>query len=386
MSEKNNHPFSFHISVISYNKSYNQMMGFNSLDILPKLDKDYRIGTVVGGVLSILSLISTVCLFYLEFKDFLNPPTRQRLFVQAERPTGSDGVTISVEDQSRLNIEFDITFPCISCYLIHFDALESFTQLPIPMSDKSFNFTRLDKNGNFKADFNKKFLNTEPVEGCGSCYKANSTKCCNTCKEVYKAYRYDGFAPPELNTIKQCDSVTKLISTMDDEGCQIKASFKAIKLASEFHISPGMSWYSEGWHVHDLRPFGKSFSSLNLTHKINSMKFSDTNESMPLDNYLNVQKGSNKTWRVVYTIDVLANDFSASHYEIYDSKKFSPGIIFKYDVSPLSAIEYKERESFISLFTTFIIIAGGILCLFRMLDTIMFMRDPLNPKMEKIIQ
>lgn len=362
-------------------------MSFRSLDILPKLDKEYRIGTPVGGLLSICSLIATLFLFYFEFKDFLHPPIRQRFLISSQRPTGPDGITISSEFQPRLAINVDITFPAISCYLLHFDALESITQLSLPLDDKQINFTRIDhKTGREIGSFPRKFMKTAPVNGCGSCYQANSTKCCNTCSEVFKSYRLDGLPPPDLRNISQCDSVAKLISNMDGEGCHVSAMFHTIKFASEFHISPGLSWYAGGWHVHDLRPFRKNFFDMNLSHIINRLTFSIlSNEKMPLDGFVNLQLKGNKTWRAVYTLDVLDTEYSASHYEVYNSRS-SPGVIFKYDVSPITAIQYQEKQPFISLFTSFIIIAGGVLCFFRMLDSVLFMKDPMNPKSAKITQ
>lgn len=362
-------------------------MGIKTLDILPKLDKDYRIGTPAGGILSILSLIATIFLFYIEFKDFLNPPYRQRFLISNARPTGPDGITISPEYQPRLYIDMDITFPSIPCYLLHFDALESITQLSIPLEDKQINFTRIEKRtGRSIGNFPRKFMKTAPIDGCGSCYEANVTKCCNTCSEVFKAYRLDGLPPPDLQNISQCQSVTKLISTMDNEGCRVTSSFHTIKFASEFHISPGLSWYVSGWHVHDLRPFRKSFSSLNLSHIINKLTFSEnSNEKMPLDGFANLQLKANKTWRALYTLDVVDTEYSASHFEIYNSRS-SPGVIFRYDVSPITAIEYQERDSFVSLFKSFIIIVGGVLMFFRMLDSVLFMKDPLNPQSTKITQ
>lgn len=362
-------------------------MRIQSLDILPKLDKDYRIGTPVGGILSIISLIATIFLFYFEFKDFLNPPFKQKLLISNTRPTGPDGITISSKYQPRLYVDIDVTFPAISCYLLHFDALESITQLPVPLEDKQINFTRLEqKSGRSIGNFPRKFMKTVPIDGCGSCYEANTTKCCNTCSEVYKAYRLDGLPPPDLRNISQCQSVTKLISTMDNEGCRVSASFHTIKFASEFHISPGLSWYTGGWHVHDLRPFRKNFFLLNLSHIINKLTFSeDPKEKMPLDGFVNLQMKTNKTWKAVYTLDVIDTEYSASHFEIYNSRT-SPGIIFKYDVSPITAIQYQERNSFISLFTSFVIIVGGVLMFFRMLDSVLFMKDPLNPQITKITQ
>lgn len=362
-------------------------MGIQSLDILPKIDKDYRIGTPIGGILSILSLIATIFLFYFEFKDYLNPPYRQRFLISNTRPTGPDGITISSKYQPRLFIDIDVTFPAISCYLLHFDALESITQLSIPLEDKQINFTRIDRtSGRTIGNFPRKFLKNAPIDGCGSCYEANVSKCCNTCSEVFKAYRLDGLQPPDLRNISQCQSVTELISTMEDEGCRITASFHTIKFASEFHISPGLSWYAGGWHVHDLRPFRKNFFLLNLSHTINKLTFSrNAKEIMPLDKFTNLQLKSNKTWRAVYTLDVIDNDYSASHFEVYNSRS-SPGVIFRYDVSPITAIQYQEKESFMSLFTSFVIIVGGVLIFFRMLDSVLFMKDPLNPQITKITQ
>lgn len=360
-------------------------MNLKSLDLLPKLDKEYRIGTPIGGILSILSLIATIFLFYSDFLSYLNPPVRQKFRVNTQRPTGPDGMTISSEYQPRLSVELDISLPSISCYLIHFDALESFTQSPLPLEDKSINFTRLKKNSEeVIGQFPRKFLKTKPVEGCGSCYQANVTKCCNTCHEVYKAYRLDGLPPPNLITISQCQSVVEMISKMKDEGCRVRASYNTIKFASEFHISPGLSSFTEGWHIHDLRPFGQNFQDQNLSHIIHKLHLSPTSEIMPLDNFTNIEYKVNKTWRAMYTINIIDTDYSASHYEVYNTTS-PPGVVFKYDISPIRAVEYQERDPLISLLSSTMMMVGGVLLLFLMVDSAIFAKDPLNIFSDSIV-
>ena len=366
-------------------------MKLSNLDILPKLDKEYRVGTPLGGLLSIFSLLSTVLLFYFQIVEWNNPPIRQRLSVHQDPITGPDGYTLLPDQQPRYDVEIDITFPEAACHLLHLDVIDSYSQSVLSLEDKVKNFTRIDKTGKIIKQFPKKFLSLNKVQGCGSCYNAynnsndaNETnsqpKCCNTCKEVLNAYSLNGAPPPLLSEIQQCKYAVDLIKEMENEGCNIHSTFKVVKMAGRFHVSPGLSFDRNGWHVHDLRPFGENFSHINLTHTINTLKFSENDDQAPLNNITTVQSKLTKSWRVVYSIDILSNnEFSASRFENYDSKIYNPGIYFNYDISPLSAEEYILKEPFLTLITSFVSIVGGVLMLFKMIDSVCFMKMPLAP-------
>jgi len=346
-------------------------MDLRKFDVFPKLDNEFRVGTTSGGLLSLLSILMTVLLSYSEIHTYMHPPIRQRLIVDNSRPTGSDGITISSKYQPKLDVMVNISFPRIPCYLMHFDVIDSVTQLPLPLEEVNNTFTRVTQDG-VPTGFHdpNNLLQTEPLPECGTCYDGEGT-CCKTCQSVFDAYKAKGLQPPEIAKIDQCKSLLPKFEAMNQEGCQIHASFRAVRVASEFHVSPGLSWNSEGWHAHDLRTFGKNFSLLNLSHKIERMQFVKSESTMPLDGFSNIQL-EQRSWRVVYTADILGGNYSASRYAIYDSKSFSPGVVFKYDVSPISANTYFDREPILHLCTRLLTVIGGVLGLFRLIDAVLF--------------
>ena len=107
-------------------------MSLRRFDVFPKLDNEFRVGTTAGGILSLCSLVAAIVLSYVEIYSYLHPPVRQRLSVDAVRPTELDGVTISSRSQPRFDVNLDVTFPEAPCYLLHIDVLDSITQLPLP--------------------------------------------------------------------------------------------------------------------------------------------------------------------------------------------------------------------------------------------------------------
>ena len=346
-------------------------MGFKNFDVFPKLDNEFRVGTTAGGILSLLSLFAVIVLSYVEIHAYFNPPTRQRLIVDAQRPTGEDNKTISVEGQPRLNISFDITFPEAPCYLIHFDVIDPVTQLPVPLDYHQASFTRLSLKGQTLGDLPSNFLETEPQSECGSCYLENKQGCCKTCQDVFQAYKATAFAPPKLSQIDQCKVLLPKLSQMEHEGCRVKASLKTLRVASEFHIAPGLSWVSEGFHIHDLNTFGKTLDSVNLTHLIHRLQFTDNTGHMPLDGFWNVQP-AHGAWRVVYTADILSGNFSVSRYAMLNPKGSSPGLFVKFDISPITATMYQNREPLLHLITRLVTVIGGVLGLFRFIDATLY--------------
>jgi hypothetical protein len=351
-------------------------MDIRKFDVFPKLDKEYRVGTTYGGILSILSILMTIILAYSEIHAYMHPSVRQRLFVDNRRPTGPDNVTISHLLQPKLPISVDFTFPHVPCYLLHFDAIDSITQITMPLERINSSYMRLSQSGQELGLINiSDLINTEVnKEKCGSCYDGGKSKriCCRSCQEVFEVRKELMTIPPRLNEVEQCAPVFEKTMTMENEGCRIKASFNGLRTAAEFHIAPGYSFSTEdGFHIHDIGVFNKTFAEINLTHTVNHVRFNEKPGRYPLDGLVNVQTERN-SWRVVYTADILEGNFSASKYQIYDSKSYIQGIIIKYDVSPISAREYLDKENVLHLCARLLTVIGGALGIFRLLDLVLF--------------
>ena len=348
-------------------------MSLRKFDVFPKLDNEFRVGTTTGGFLTILSLLTVIILSISEIVTFLHPETRQRLAVDMRKPTGADGITIDQDAQPKLDITLNITFPSSPCYLLHLDVIDPLSQLSMPLENINHKFNRLNKDGKIIGEFNPlTLLDSKPVK-CGSCYKANSTKklCCNTCKELFDTYEDEVMKPPRLIKAEQCKEVYERTLTMDGEGCSIFAEFTALRVASEFHVAPGYSWNRDGWHIHDIKLFNKTFADVNLTHTIHEMRFSKKKGYYPLDGTNYVQNKKLPT-RTVYIASILEDNFSSTYYNIDKPKDFPSGIYFQYDVSPITAQSYIDREPFTHLLTRLLTVIGATLGLFRFIDTITY--------------
>jgi hypothetical protein len=191
---------------------------------------------------------------------------------------------------------------------------------------------------------------------------------------VIEKHKSLGFRAPVLAEVAQCAVVTERLANFAGEGCNFVAEFRAVRAEGEFHIAPGLSWFHQGWHVHDVTPFGMDFGSLNLTHTIDRLQFSRRNEKMPLDGQTLVQRASG-SWKAIYTADILGDNFSISRYTIDNETSGSggsPALVFRYDVSPITATTYLDREPAMHLLTRLLIVIGGVLALFRLLDGVVF--------------
>lgn len=350
------------------------------LDGFRKLSDDYRIGTVSGGFLSICALVTAICMFIIQIQGYMRPCHRQRFIIDTRKPVGPDGRTVSAKYQAGLEVNLGITFPHVPCFMLHFDAIESTTSLPLPVEEVDIRFNRLSSThareiGLFDASY---VYESTGKSKCGSCYDANhTTLCCNSCSDVLEAYSSVGLRFPALADVEQCTNVIPILSDMENEGCRVDAAFRAVRIKSEFHVSPGMSSTVNGTHFHDLRPFNKSMTSLNLTHTINHLYFGrDEGDEPGVLSGITTTQVSEGDWVVLYRIDVVGDDYTGERYGLTNSTVMNSGTSFQYDVSPIYAYEYEYHEPFMRLIARMVTCAGGIIFIFRMLDAGAFATDP----------
>lgn len=348
-------------------------MDLRKFDVFPKLDRQYRVSTSFGGILSITSIIVTVVLFCTEIHTYLNPPVRQRLIVDKTRPTGFTGKSAVL--QRKLAVDLEIEFPYIPCHLLHIDVVDPISQLELPVESISTTFMRIDKSRKqIEAIKQDTILYTDSPskDACSSCYDANNTKCCNTCQDVLAAYRKEDLVPPPLSKISQCTPVVTRMNQMKEEGCLITSKFQTLRLASEFHIAPGYNYNYKGWHTHNTTIFGLAAESLNLTHSINKFRFDKHEGKFPLEG-LNVPQTEKGAWRIVYSADIMDNSYTANQYTLMNPPKLSSGVYFRYAINPVSAIDYYDTEPFLHLCTRLLTVVGAVLAGFRVVDSICFM-------------
>ena len=214
--------------------------------------EDFRVRTRSGGVLTVLSAIVMLLLFASEIRDYLEPESKEELFVDTSR-TG------------KLKINVDIVFSQISCDFLGIDAMDVSGEQHIDIEHNIYK-RRLDLEGKPIEDAQKehnlgavaKVVNNTKTQAsnetvCGSCYGAETEerKCCNTCNDVREAYRIKTwkFDP---RGIEQCrDGLTSEIEERAlKEGCQIYGYLEVNRVGGSFHIAPGKSFVIN--HIHNI--------------------------------------------------------------------------------------------------------------------------------------
>ena len=294
-----------------------------SIDIRSPISSEFRIRTLSGASLSLLTILLAFYLIYSEYIYNLSTSIVDHVHVFDQR---SDGLEVS----------FDITFHHIPCALLAADANDptgqgqSFhidgnnrhrvykgriTKDGKPVGKKSLlelgntaihedqvEGLRLAKE-EIQRKKDKRNLGEEEVEeetttdavvdeeiadNCGSCYGAGEEgECCNTCDDVKRAYHRKSWHIPDLSVIAQCaDSVRA--SDEDGEGCHVHGYVALSTGGGDLHFAPDRNWEREGnkgangdlftaQGFIDLaaiaRMFDEAYEQFNVSHTINHLSF-----------------------------------------------------------------------------------------------------------------
>ena len=166
-------------------------------DAYAKTLDDFRVRTISGGLVTIISTIVIVVLFGLQLRYYLTTEVEQILFVDTSR-------------HAKMNITIDIRFPILPCSYLTIDAMDISGESHSDIVHDLYK-TRLDLNGNPianelvrvslqpipKVNGTKEAKEDTPSNPeCESCYGAESEahKCCPTCDDVKAAYRVKGWS------------------------------------------------------------------------------------------------------------------------------------------------------------------------------------------------
>ncbi|KAK9219608.1 hypothetical protein WN943_008254 [Citrus x changshan-huyou] len=110
------------------------MNKIRSLDAYPKINEDFYSRTFSGGVITVVSSIVMLLLFFSELRLYLNAVTETKLLVDTSR-----GET--------LRINFDVTFPALPCSILSVDAMDISGEQHLDVKHDIFK-KRLDSQGN----------------------------------------------------------------------------------------------------------------------------------------------------------------------------------------------------------------------------------------------
>ncbi|XP_053625611.1 endoplasmic reticulum-Golgi intermediate compartment protein 3 [Plodia interpunctella] len=361
---------------------------FKQLDAYAKTLEDFRVKTATGAAITVAGAMTMVLLFLSELYTYMSPNISEELFVDTSRG-------------HKLQINFDIVVPAISCNYLVLDAMDSSGEQHLQM-DHNIHKRRLDLDGNPIEEPKKQEIvlsstlqqNDTAIAkvSCGSCYGAafNESQCCNTCEDVKEAYRIRRWALPDLATIDQCkdDESIEITNSALKEGCQIFGSMEVNRVGGSFHIAPGKSFTINHVHVHDVQPY--SSSVFNTTHIIRHLSFGSNIESgntAPLDGVVGLAKEGAVMFqyylKIVPTMYIKldksilhTNQFSVTRHQKavsnINAESGMPGAFFSYELSPLM-VKYTEKERSVGHFATNICaIVGGVFTVAGILDSLLY--------------
>jgi hypothetical protein len=369
---------------------------FEFLDnFYPKFDDNIRQRTPSGGLLALLSFVAMSVLLWRGFRAWVSAAANQRFVIDTPPlPTSSNG-RIDPDRLPKMDINFDVFVTHMPCAYLHIDVIDT-----IKESDHTAHGrVRMERfDTQHHPIYQKIFMNdTEslPANYCGPCYSV-SLGCCNSCKDVRRAFKLKRRPLPALATIEQCvrEGYADQLKSMANESCRIHGSLAVHLHPGTLHIAPGDSYNCAHDHLHAYEKLGIDVGAFNMSHKINhfSLGLPQTKGHFPLDG-TEVAQTKNGRLKMFYFVRAvpIGNGtrrfaIGASSYQNYrgsGSTKF-PGIFFVYDISPITVIQ-EAVGSMMEFLVEISAILGGVFATATLLDAIAFRfigGDPQLPKAE----
>eukprot|EP01036_Dinobryon_divergens_P034522 gene34522-44618_t len=358
---------------------------FKSIDSFPKALEDFRIKTTSGAIVSILSVLFMVSLFFSEMKYFYKTETVDHLYVNTTR-------------SNTLQVDFDFSFPEVACSLLSLDAFddtgtsmkdaEGFPQRQLELGNTLQSEKQLEEAAMEHAEEQRKKLK-EQIGDCGHCYGAGrSGECCNTCQDVKDAYERMGWRF-KAHGILQCTTESVIENVKDqfatEGGCQVYGRLELNKGSGQFHIAPHKQFHKLAgageenlalgfFNLLDLISF--TFDQFNITHTINSLSFGDNFPGIksPLDGEVRTVQDTHGMYQ--YYIKVVPTKYrplNLQQPEIQSNQvsgRGLPGIYFHYEVSPIHAIFEEKRGGTWRFIVSICAILGGMFSVMRIVDVL----------------
>lgn len=361
-----------------------------SLDAYPKINEDFYSRTLSGGVITLVSSLLMLLLFFSEFRLYLHTVTETKLLVDTSRG-------------EKLKINFDVTFPAIPCSLLSVDAMDISGEQHLDIRHDIVK-KRIDPLHNVieaRPDVIGAPKIEKPLQShggrleqnetyCGTCYGAEAADddCCNTCEEVREAYRKKGWGMTNFDLIDQCkrEGFVQKIKDEAGEGCNIHGSLEVNKVAGSFHFAAGKSFHLSNFQWQDLIAF--QAESYNISHKINSLSFGDYFPGVvnPLNGVQWAHETQNGMYqyfiKVVPTIykDIRGRTVNSNQYSVTEHfrnnemgrPQLLPGVFFFYDFSPIKVTFKEEHIPFLHFITHICAIVGGVFTVAGIVDSFIY--------------
>ncbi|KAJ3123426.1 hypothetical protein HK098_001919 [Nowakowskiella sp. JEL0407] len=374
------------------------LSGLSQFDAYAKPMDDFKVKTISGATVTLVSAFFIVLLVISEFRDWTKVQIQPSLIVDRER-------------QEKMWLNFNITFPRMPCYILSVDVMDVAGEHQNDIFHDIFK-VRLDPNGQPHKDkapekhtineskdspehiAMEKAKNTTTQAGyCGSCYGGTppASGCCNTCDEVKKAYADKGWSFNTPESMEQCiaEGYMEKIKEQEKEGCAVYGHIVVNKVAGNFHFAPGKSFQQGNMHVHDLQHYltGKNWD---FTHRIDSLAFGrEINFKNPLDG---VHKETKEAYFMYqYFLKVVGTKYTSLNGTTFHTNQFSateherdlnpkqglqmsglPGVFFSYEISPMLVILKEHKKPFTHFLTDVCAIVGGIFTVAGILDSFIY--------------
>ncbi|KAJ3354099.1 Endoplasmic reticulum-Golgi intermediate compartment protein 3 [Kappamyces sp. JEL0680] len=369
-------------------------------DAYAKPLEDFRVKTVSGASVTLISMFLIFILVMGEFADWLKVDMVPSLAVDKSR-------------KEKMQININMTFPKIPCFLLSIDVMDVAGEHQ-NSADHLMHKSRLDPEGKVihktqgtlgdaNGEMDQARNKTTAPDYCGPCYGATKppSGCCNTCEDVRNAYREVGWSMDDVDKFEQCvhEGFSKLMQEQAHEGCNLEGYIQVSKVQGNFHFAPGSSFEIQGMHAHDLNDYRNHKYDWMFTHSIHHLSFGDmvVGFTNPLDGRTKTAKGMYDTWQ--YYLKVVSTEVKYRNGTILTTNQFAstehardvtpafgnmptsmpgngdpltPGVFFNYDISPM-LVKYEEyRKPFSHFITDLCAIVGGVWTISAIVDGMIY--------------
>ncbi|KAG2303587.1 hypothetical protein Bca52824_032238 [Brassica carinata] len=365
------------------------MNRLRNLDAYPKINEDFYKRTLSGGVITLVSSVVMLILFFSELRLYMHPVTETQLRVDTTRG-------------EKLRINFDVTFPALQCSIISIDTMDISGERHLDVRHDIFK-RRLDSHGNvieakqggightkIEKPLQKHGARLEDNEKyCGSCFGAEETDdaCCNSCEEVREAYRKKGWGLSDPESIDQCkrEGYVQKVKDEEGEGCNVHGFVEVNKVAGNFHFVPGQSFHQSGFQFHDMVMFQQG--NYNVTTRstvglwglfpgvVNPLDGVQWNQDKQNGVYQYFIKVVPTVYTDVHGKTIQSNQFSVTeHFQNAEAGRMQspPGVFFYYDLSPIKVIFEEQHVEFLHFLTNVCAIVGGIFTVSGIVDSFIY--------------
>lgn len=376
------------------------------MDAHSSVNKEFRVHTIQGAVISLATVIAIGYLIYTELAFNFTTTIVEHVHVNASTPRG-------------LEMEFDITFPNIACALLSVDANDPTGQKQSLHLDATHHVwkhrmsaegyligkrEKLELGSTLLSDDHLKEVavaagakegeqnagEKEEEDGCGSCYGAGEEgECCNTCDDVKRAYSVKGWVLANVEDIAQCKNQW-LSKDEDGEGCNVHGKVALSTGGGNLHLAPSRQLEKIGNKQEKTTIFDfflRTFEEFNVSHTIHKLRFGEEypghvhqldNEIRDVDVYGMYQyyiQVVPTVYRYLNGTTIHTNQFSVTeHLRKVNpgSGRGLPGVFFFYDVSSLHVEIEEYRRGWVQFFTSVCAIVGGVVTIMGMLDQFLY--------------